>query len=150
MDGYYVSPSYVGLKTVGDVYEKNGKCYIKVVLKSGKTKEVRAYESKEDNSSKTVDLSKCAHAFYDEYKVYGFKPKGFIYALRGDSDVLRNIANSSTYFNWYVGCNTDISDLPMGLKIKKVDWLDVCDNNLVHLKPEKEVREYVDNLFKEG
>ena len=59
------------------------------------------------------------------------------------------MANSSTYFDWYVGCNTDISDLPMGLKIKRVDWLDVCDDNLVHLKSEKEVREYVDNLFKE-
>lgn len=147
MEDFYVSPSYVELKTVGDVYEKNGKCYIKVILKSGKIKEVRAYEAK--NEKQQIDLTKCTHIFYDERKEYGFHPKSFIYVVKGDPDVLRNIAKSSAYFDWSFDCNIDLSDLPMGLKIKKVKWLDVCDETLMHLRPAKEVREYVERIFEE-
>ena len=75
MEDYYVAPSYVNLATVGDVFEKDGKHYIKVILKSGKEKEVRAYEAKEEKSS--IDFSKVTHVFYDEYKELALHSKAY-------------------------------------------------------------------------
>lgn len=150
MQDYYVSPSYASLKKVGEVFEKNGKNYIKVVLKSGKEKEVRAYEPKEEKEEilTTAQSAHMTHVIYDVYKELGFAPKKFIYAVRGPEE-LYQYCKWDSRFGYYLGCQADILELPFGCTIKKIPWLAVCcDDNVTHLKEEKVVRAKVEDFFK--
>ena len=146
MEDYYVAPSYVNLATVGDVFEKNGKHYIKVILKSGKEKEVRAYEAKEEKSS--IDFNRVTHVFYDEYKELGFKPKGYIYVVRGDEKKLSGVCKIDKRFGWYLPCTSDLTELPMGCSIKRVPWVSVCSHKITRLDEDEIVIKKVNDFFK--
>ena len=149
MKEYYVSPSYTNLKKAGEVFEKNGKDYIKVILKSGKEKEVRAYEPKETKEQVLTKIQSLhmVSTVYNVYKELGFAPLGFIYAVRS-SEELSQFCKWNRRFGYYLNCQDDLLELPLGCTVKKVPWLAVCKDDVVHLKDDQEVFEKVEDFFK--
>lgn len=141
---YYLAESYRELETVGDIYEKNGKEYITVILKSGREHAARVYRPVEPKPASTSTL-KSTHAFYDLYTELGFNPKSFIYLVHSnEEDKLQGICRWHPAFGAYLTCNDDICELPFGCKIKQLYWIDVCDRTFIHLKPIEEIKSIID------
>lgn len=137
-----VAESYKNLETVGGIFEKDGKEYINVVLKSGKVHAARVYR-KVDKPVKQKN-----HVIYDLFTELGFSPKHYIYAVRTeDESKLQGYCHFNPYFGAYLKCTEDIFDLPLGCKIKKIYWVDICNDDIIHLKSKEEVREFVESQF---
>ena len=140
---WYVADSYKNLETVGGIFEKDGKEYIYVVLKSGKVHAARVYRSVKRAPAKTN------HVIYDLFTELGFSPKHYIYAIRlDDESKLQGICHFNPYFGAYLKCTEDIFDLPFGCKVEKIHWVDVCNDDIIHLKSKEEVRKIVEDKFK--
>ena len=140
-----VAESFKNLETVGGIFEKDGKEYINVVLKSGKVHAARVYRSVKRTTAKPN------HVIYDLFTELGFSPKHFIYAVRTeDESRLQGICHFNPYFGAYMKCSEDILDLPLGCEIKKIHWVDICNDDIIHLKSREEVRKFVDEQFLEA
>lgn len=137
---WYVAESYRNLETIGGIFEKDGKEYINVVLKSGKVRAARVYRSGKSQSRKPNQV------IYNIYNELGFKPKGFIYIVRHpDEEKLNGYCHWHPAFGAYLKCTEDIFDLPFGCKIEKLDWIDISQDDCVHLLPVEEIRKIVKN-----
>ena len=137
---WYVAESFKGLETIGGVFEKEGKEYINVVLKSGKIHAARVYRTKTPTSAKPN------HVIYNQRNALGFAPKGFIYVIKTENEEkLQNICHWHPAFGAYLKCTEDIFDLPFGCKIEKIEWVDVSEDDCVHLLPVEKIRKIVKN-----
>lgn len=139
---YYLAESYQNLETVGGIFEKDGKEYINVVLKSGKVHAARVYRSVDRPAAKSK------HIIYDLYTELGFYPKQYIYLIRcEDESKLNGICHFNPRFGAYLKCSEDIFDLPIGCKIKKLYWTEICLDDIVHLFSDKEIRKIAESKF---
>ena len=140
---WYVADSFKNLETIGGVFVKDDKEYINVVLKSGKVHAARVYRKVDK-----LITTKTNRIFYDQFTELGFSPKHFIYAVRlEDESKLQSYCHFSPYFGAYLKCTDDIFDLPLGCKIEKIHWVDVCNDDIIHLKSKEEVRKIVEDKF---
>ena len=75
-----VAKSYIGLEQVTEPYSLNGKMYVKVRMKNGNIKQVRAYSAKE--YAKYNPEVKVTKPIKSRREVFGFGEKGFIGFLK--------------------------------------------------------------------
>ena len=137
---WYVAESYRNLETIGGIFEKEGKEYINVILKSGKVHAARVYRSVKRSTTKKNEV------IYSLYNELGFKPKGFIYLVRHpQEEKLKGICHWHPGFGAYLNCTDDIFDLPFGCKIEKLSWIDIVEDDCVHLLPLEDIRKIVKN-----
>jgi len=144
---YYLAESYQNLARVGDVYEKDGKEYIDVILKSGKTHAARVYRPKSDREVST----KTRHIIYNLRNELGFAPGGFINVVRcKDESELKGICHFHPAFGAYLKCQEDLSELPwekgLDIQLKSLEWWEIVDDK-DHLLPIREIRKRVDERF---
>lgn len=114
--------SYQSLKTIGDIYEKNKRKYIKVLTKTGIEKEVRWYSDAEYARM----YPETRKIFKSQKEVLGFE-KGYITLLRSsDEDWLRfSPARLTRWWGWYIPSNEDLPrDLPKDIITKILTWED--------------------------
>lgn len=162
----YVAKSYQGLERAGEPYSRSNRMYVKVILKSGKEKEVRLYNEREYASmykekpnpestpfERTADFDGIdrKEEFYGGQKhALGFD-KGYITIFKGDQyphlEWFRaSIARYCTLWGWYVVSTDEVpADLPYGLEPVRLDWDKVGEG--FRLKPDKVVEAYVNTLI---
>ena len=134
----YVAKSYQGLEQIGKPYEKNGKEYIAVILKSGKEKEVRVYSEREyrkmygastepqsesTQSLEAEETSGGAGMSWAEFEqrwskisprqTLGFGEAGYITLFKGDQDnhtayFSSKRARYCKYWGWYIHSDTEV------------------------------------------
>ena len=139
---WYVAESYRNLETIGGIFEKDGKEYINVILKSGKVHAARVYRSDKAQTAST----KTRHIVYDTRKELGFAPSNFIYLVRHpQEEKLNGICQWHPGFGAYLKCTDDIFNLPFGCKIEKLSWLDITEEDCVHLLSIEKIRDIVKN-----
>ena len=124
---YYLADSYKDLETVGGIYEKNGREYLDVILKSGKIHAARVYRTTNHQSTKPSKV------IFNLRKELGFHPLGYIRLIRCDDESeLKDFCHFKTPFGAYLKCMEPIEELPWekGLHIKTVNlyWYEIVDN----------------------
>lgn len=146
-----VAKSYQNLEQVTDVYEANGKQYVKVRMKNGSIKQVRAYsEAEYQKYNPKVKVIQKAKSPKD---LYGFGEEGFIWIFKGDTysalDWFRfQPTKFARMFGWYLSSTEEMPDpLPVGITPIKLYWKDVCDEDEWFFKDENEIRKFVDTLI---
>ena len=151
MSDALVAKSYQGLEQVSDIYEVNGKQYVKVRMKNGSTKQVRAYTEAEyrkyNPEVKIVQKAK------SQRETFGFGEEGYIWIFKGDTyaalDWFR--AQPTRYarmLGWYLPSNIEMPDpIPAGVTPIKLMWENVCNEEGDHFRPEAEVAAYVETLI---
>ena len=106
-----VAKSYEGLPRLSEPFERDGKMYITVELKSGKAKDVRWYGTAKYNQKKAL-------GFVDGYITIfkGVKPEH-------EEWFCESICRFATTWGWYIP-SFDIvpEDLPDGVKPVRLDW----------------------------
>ena len=123
---WYVADSYKELETVGGIYERDGKEYINVILKSGKTHAARVYRTDKRQSAKPN------HVVYSPYKALGFYPTGYIQLVRCDDEAeLKDYCHFHPAFGAYIAGNEPIEELPwekgLHIKLTKIYWYEIVD-----------------------
>jgi len=145
---WYVAESYRSLEKVGDIFEKDGKEYITVILKSGKEHAARVYRPGKPKAQ-TTSTNRITHVVYDIYTVLGFKPKGYIYLVRTeDEEKLQGICQWHPSWGAYLRCTDDIFDLPFGCEICKLHWTDICSSDFMHLKSKEEIAPILERVWR--
>ncbi len=144
---YYLAESYQNLARVGDIYEKDGKEYIDVILKSGKIHAARVYRPKENKQVST----RSRHINANLREKLGFYPGGFINIVRCKDEVeLKHYCHFHPAFGAYLYCKEDPGELPwekgLGIQLKSLEWWEIVDDK-DHLLPIKEIRKRVDERF---
>ena len=146
-----VAKSYQNLEQVSEVYSMNGRQYVKVRMKNGSVKQVRAYSEAEYN--KYNPEVKIIQPAKSHRETFGFGEAGYIWIFKGDTysalDWFRfQPTKYARMLGWYLGSNEELpSPLPAGVEAVKLYWKDVCDEKEMYFKPEDEVRAYVDTLI---
>ena len=123
---YYLADSFKDLETVGGIYEKDGKEYLDVVLKSGKVHAARVYRPKKSQSRKPSKV------IFNLRKELGFHPLGYVYNITCDDEAeLKDFCHFYPGLGAYLKCDEPIEELPWekGLHIKttKVYWYEIVD-----------------------
>lgn len=145
-----VAKSYQDLEQVSDIYSVNGRNYVKVRMKNGSIKQVRAYSESEYH--KYNPEVKIIQKPKSPKMIYGFGDEGFIWVFKGDTysaiDWFRlQPTKFARMFGWYLASSEPMPDpLPAGITPVKLHWEDVCDEDEFYLKDEKEIRKFVDTL----
>ena len=146
-----VAKSYENLEQVSDVYNIGGKNYVKVRMKNGSIKQVRAYsESEYRKYNPEVKIIQKAKS---PKELFGFGEQGYIWIFKGDTysaiDWFRIQPTRYTeHFGWYLPSNIEMPDpLPVGIEPVKLEWDKVCDEDGFGFKDKKEIRKYVDSLI---
>lgn len=150
MANYYVAKSYQEWDKIGDVYESNGRMYLKVKNPKGTEKEVRAY-SETEYRRLYKEAPPCGNGVQPPVKVkapagpvvknvLGFQ-EGYIWIFKGDLENAEYwfsrtaVARYHTIFGWYV-VSTDIvpEDIPSCIQSVKLPWNSVGneDGTLKH------------------
>ena len=144
-----VAKSYTNLEQVTEPYELNGKTYVKVRLKSGVIKQVRAYSEKEyKRYNPEVKIIKPAKSRRD---VLGFGEAGYIWIFKGNTyEVLDWFRASPCLYTrvwgWYLPSDEEMPNpLPVGIEPIKLSWADVSFNE--DLIPEDQIVRFVDTLI---
>ena len=149
-----VAKSYQNLEQVTDIYSLNGKNYVKVRMKNGSIKQVRAYSEAEYN--KYNPEVKIIQPAKSQRYIFGFGDAGYIWIFKGDTysalDWFKfQPTKYSRMLGWYLNSDTEMPDpLPIGVTPVKLYWDDVCDETGEHFKDEDEVRAFVDTLVYEA
>lgn len=149
-----VAKSYIGLPQTCEPYmADNNRWYVRVVLKSGKEKEVRWYTDIEfekmypetsviTEPSKDVDAAKNRLGFQE----------GYITIFRGDQETNNDwfkLSNArwARYWGWYVVSTEEVPEqLPFGIEPVKLYWKDIIGPT-GEMKPEDKLKEIVDVLL---
>lgn len=148
-----VAKSYENLEQVSEPYEVNGREYVKVRLKTGAIKQVRSYSEKE--YKKFYPEIKIIQPARSPRDILGFGEAGFIWIFKGDTyENLGWFQNAPTRFardwGWYLPSDIEMpSPLPAGVEPLKLTWEEVVSEDGISLKPEKEIKKYVDTLIYE-
>lgn len=147
-----VAKSYIGLEILTEPYEKNGRQYVEVKLKSGKNKEVRWYTDAE--FEKMYPDTNIVKPTNDSIKkALGFQ-EGYITIFKGDQESNNDWfkwsnARWARYWGWYVVSTEEVPEqLPFGIEPVKLYWKDVAAiDGSGELKPEDKVKAIVDSLL---
>ena len=132
------APSFANLERLSEPFEENGKEYILVKTKSGTTRRVRWYE---EPMKKIRPLK----------EVLGFT-KGYITIFKGDTYSLLEWFQEESkcryhkIFGWYIISTDELPQIPAGLEPIQLKWEDVAFADEEQLRPESEIREYIDSL----
>lgn len=134
----YVAKSYQGLPIEEEPYEKSGKSYCKVRMKSGSIKEVRVYTEKEYEKMYPLPKPKWA----PQRKMLGFGDAGYIIIFNG-ADKYEEYFNKTNacyhrIWGWYVPSNETVPVLPEGVSAVILPWENVGGEN-GELYPEDDV-----------
>ena len=133
-----VAKSYEKYEYFGDIYERDGKEYIKI---------------KYPCCSK-ISCAKCGgQGFYpkevrwyyerfiiDHRHAFGFGPEGYIILLLGSHDILdyhfRQVAprqaRYNTIFQWFVPSTIDMPALPAGITTRRLAWTEISTDDKIH------------------
>lgn len=159
----FVAKSYENLTKLSEPFEKNGKIYITVKMKSGLPKDVRAYTAKEYKKmypdavieNEKISRAKPWDKFYKSQKeVLGFGELGFIWIFSGaieeNEDWFRlSPCRDCSWWNWYLPSDISLPPLPSGIIAHKLyagkmfdeeDWL-IDDKELI----KRQVKECLKN-----
>ena len=149
MNKALVAKSYEKLEQLTEPYEVNGKMYVKVRMKNGQPKQVRAYSEKEyAKYNPEVKIIKPAKSRRDSL---GFGEAGYIWIFKGET--YENLewfrASPCRYtrvWGWYLPSNEEMpSPLPANIEPIKLEWDDVSlDGQLIS---EDEMTKVVDKLL---
>lgn len=150
-----VAKSYENLPQITDVYTVNGKQYVKVMMKSGVPKQVRAYtESEYRKYNPEVKVIKPAKSRRD---ILGFGEKGYIWIFKGATpgatyeslDWFRaSPCRYTRVWGWYLPSDEAMpAPLPVNIEPIKLEWIDVSLND--QLISENEIKQVVDKLIYE-
>lgn len=125
-----VAKSYQSLKQLSEPFEKNGKMYVELEMKSGLSKAVRWYSEREYAKmypdEKEFEIT-CNHKL-----PLGFH-KGYITIFKGvkkehEDWFCESICRFATLWGWYVVSNDEVpKDLPSGVQPVRLDWDKVGD-----------------------
>ena len=135
-----VAPSFQNLERLSEPFEENGKEYILVKTKSGTTRKVRWYEE----PMKKIRPVK---------EVLGFI-KGYITIFKGDTYSLLEWFQESTaryhkIWGWYFISEEELPEIPAGITPIQLKWEDVAFADEDQLRPESQIKEYIDSLMYE-
>lgn len=146
-----VAKSYQGLPQISDVYTIGGKAYVKVRMKNGSAKQVRAYSEAEyrkyNPEVKVIQKAK------SQRETFGFGEQGFIWLFKGDTyaalDWFREQPTRyARMLGWYLPSDIEMPQpLPAGVTPVKLMWENVCNEEGDHFRPEEEVKTYVESLI---
>ena len=133
-----VAPSFQNLERLSEPFEENGKEYILVKTKSGTTRKVRWYEE----PMKKIRPVK---------EVLGFT-KGYITIFKGDTYSLLEWFQESTaryhkFWGWYFISEEELPEIPAGVTPIQLKWEDVAFVDEDQLRPESQIKEYIDSLM---
>lgn len=133
-----VAPSFQNLERLSEPFEENGKEYILVKTKSGTTRKVRWYEE----PMKKIRPVK---------EVLGFT-KGYITIFKGDTYSLLDWFRESTaryhnFWGWYFISDEELPEIPAGITPIQLKWEDVAFADEDQLRPESQIKEYIDSLM---
>ena len=141
-----VAKSYENLEQVTDIYQVNGRDYVKVRMPNGNLKQVRAYSEKEyrkyNPEVKVIQPAK------SQREIFGFGEAGFIWVFKGDTyaalDWFRfEPTRYARPFGWYLPSDIPLPEpLPAGITPVKLPW-DAVKANDYKLKSEKELTDIV-------
>jgi hypothetical protein len=133
------APSFASLERLSEPFEENGKEYILVKTKSGTTRKVRWYE---EPMKKIRPLK----------EVLGFT-KGYITIFKGDTyPVLewfqQSVARYHSFWGWYIVSEDEVPEIiPAGVTPIQLKWEDVAFADEDQLRPESQIKEYIDSLM---
>ena len=146
-----VAPSFQRYPLYGEPYEKNGRQYIRIVYPDGHHREVRWYE-KEPPKSKTSEAAILNRLrTHNLKKALGFT-NGYITIFKGDIDSLIDWFHEEpkcryhNFWGWYIVSTDELPQIPAGLEPIQLKWEDVAFADEEQLRPESEIREYIDSL----
>lgn len=150
-----VAKSYQNLEQVSEIYTVNSKNYVKVRMKNGNIKQVRAYsEAEYKKYNPEVIIIQKAKSQKD---IFGFGEEGYIWIFKGNTyDALDWFRFQPTRYNrmfgWYLSSTETMPEpLPVDVEAVKLYWDDICTEDREQLKDEKQVRAFVDTLvYDEG
>ena len=133
------APSFANLERLSEPFEENGKEYILVKTKSGTTRKVRWYEE----PMKKIRSTKEALGF----------SKGYITIFKGDTyPVLEwfqeSVARYHNFWGWYIVSEDEVPEIiPAGVTPIQLKWEDVAFADEDQLRPESQIKEYIDSLM---
>lgn len=127
---YYVAKSYQDLPKLGEPFVVDGKKYINVQMKSGKSKTVRTYNEKE--YAKLYGSMQPLPADFDTYykpqkEVLGFV-KDYITIFKGVDNSNEDWFKTSpcrycVHWGWYLPSDMKLTnELPFGVESVRLDW----------------------------
>ena len=146
-----VAPSFTNLEQLSEPFEENGKKYILVKTKSGNSRKVRWYEKEppKSKSSEAEILNRLRT--HNLKKALGFT-NGYITIFKGDIDSLIDWFQEEpkcryhNFWGWYIVSTDELPQIPAGLEPIQLKWEDVAFADEEQLRPESEIREYIDSL----
>jgi hypothetical protein len=144
-----VAKSYENLEQVCEPYTMNGKEYVKVRMKNGSIKQVRAYSEAEYRKyNPEVKIIKPAKSRRD---ILGFGEKGFIWIFKGETYENLDWFHSSPCryartWGWYLPSDIEMpSPLPTNIEPLKLEWDEVSFED--QLISEDQIKEVVDKML---
>ena len=147
-----VAKSYQDLEQVSDVFTEGKKQYVKVRMKNGSTKTVRAYSEKE--YAKFYPEVKIIQKAKSRRDVLGFGEAGYIWIFKGNTyDNLEWFRTQptrySTMWGWYLPSDLEMPvPLPADVEPIKLMWNQVADED-DQLYSDKQIKSVVDTLIYE-
>jgi hypothetical protein len=141
-----VAPSFQKYPTYGEPYEKNGRQYIRIVYGDGHHREVRWYAETPSKAPQNKTLRPLKD-------VLGFS-KGYITIFKGDTYALldwfrESAARYHSIWGWYFVSEDELPQFPAGIEPIQLNWEQVAFVDEDQLRPESQVREYIDSLMYE-
>ena len=146
-----VAKSYEGLEQLCEPYTMNGKQYVKVRMKNGSTKVVRAYT--EGEYRKYNPEVKVVQKAKSQRETFGFGEQGFIWLFKGDTyaalDWFRWAPTRyAEALGWYLPSDIEMPEpLPAGIEPVKLMWEDVCDEKGEYFKDKQDIKKFVETLI---
>lgn len=149
-----VAKSFQDLEQVSEIYEVDGKQYVKVRMNNGTIKTVRAYTEKEYSRymARQNGEVKIVSPGKPKSEIFGFGDANFIYIFIGDTyanlDWFKwSPCRYARMFGWYLPSAEPMPDpLPEGISYVKLYWDQVCSDDGFNVKPEAQVIQIVDKL----
>lgn len=140
---YYTAPTYESYEKLSEPFQKNGKLYVTVRLKSGKAKDVRAYTQPQEKPSSIISWS--------SKKTLGFESTEYITIFKGEISIddewfNKSICRYHKIWGWYIADGAELpTNLPSYAVPKLLYWNDISNGD--SLKSEKEIQKIVNKLI---